>query len=181
MAIYNTGPTWTPLSEITAAKLQQMVDNIQYVKDKVDGINIPAPPTPTISYGVLARATKTANTNAPGGSETTVSDLTVTVNGFPGGRLIRHNWSVRSFNSAGAGSTWAIRTFRGATLIGEMSMVLVGGGGDMGGSYFSLDAPSAGDHTYTITMIRVAGTGDLIWEANPTNPSFAMIEDLGAA
>lgn len=184
MAIYNTGPVWTPLSDITAAKLQQMVDNIQYVKDKVDGINIPTPPTPSISYGVLGRATQTGEAGTIAGVTAVNGSSTVTITNYPGSRLVRHSWSARSFqvtnNSTGAG-TWAIRTLRDGNLIGEVEFVFNGGGGDHGGSYFSLDTPAAGDHTYTCQMVRIAGTGDLLWEANSANPSYFIVEDLGAA
>lgn len=42
-------------------------------------------------------------------------------------------------------------------------------------------APSAGSHTYKVTMQRVLGTGDIDILAGATYPSWLLVEDIGPA
>lgn len=41
--------------------------------------------------------------------------------------------------------------------------------------------PSAGSHTYKLTMQRAAGTGSLTMNAGAEFPAFILVEDIGAA
>jgi hypothetical protein len=41
-------------------------------------------------------------------------------------------------------------------------------------------SPSAGSHTYKLTALRAAGTGNITMAANSLAPAFILVEDIGA-
>jgi hypothetical protein len=41
--------------------------------------------------------------------------------------------------------------------------------------------PTAGSHTYKLTLARVSGTGTLIMDAGATYPAFILVEDIGSS
>lgn len=41
--------------------------------------------------------------------------------------------------------------------------------------------PTAGSHTYKLTLQRFSGTGNVTLNAAATNPAFILVEDIGAA
>lgn len=48
-------------------------------------------------------------------------------------------------------------------------------------SAMTVETPSAGAHTYKLTLERVAGTGNVQTGAASTHPCFLLVEDIGAA
>jgi hypothetical protein len=44
-----------------------------------------------------------------------------------------------------------------------------------------VEAPTAGSHTYTITLALGGGSGSLTMVASSTSPAFILVEDIGPA
>jgi hypothetical protein len=58
------------------------------------------------------------------------------------------------------------------------SPATAGGPSQMGVSFFVPDTPTAGSHTYSVTLARTTGTGTL---AEFSNPGILLVEDIGPA
>ncbi len=128
------------------------------------------------AWGVIAQATVTAN-QGPLTAVTPVTGATVTITAVAG-RRYRISWeSQASFDAADGVALFQL--LKDGSMVQQMPWHLrvaaVGGGALI--EYH--DAPTAGSHTYSISIGRGAGTGNLTMGATATQPSTLTVTDVG--
>lgn len=136
-------------------------------------------PTPAPSEGAPGSTLAYAQATANQGFITTEADLTelsATVS-VPAGRRLR--LSAHSYpHSSVAADEATLRIKEGTTQLTQTSVTL----GTVNRAY-ALDAsvvitPTAGTHTYKLTMQRSNGTGNVTNNASATFPAFILVEDI---
>lgn len=110
-------------------------------------------------------------------AEVDLTGLTTTVN-VPAGHKVRITAQI------GTQSTFALDVAslvikEGGTQLQACGIGILVAAGTQSTSCSAILSPSAGAHTYKLSMLRVAGLGNLSLNASGTQPSFIMVEDLG--
>lgn len=132
-----------------------------------------------ISGGWIGHAAKTA-TQSPITTEVTLTSMTQAVTVNPGRRLlIMFTGSVQMTAADGAA---VYRIKEDGNAVGDPYAVpapqVAGGSSECGVTIFRVTAPSAGVHTYTVTLARSAGSGSL---AETSTSATLLILDIGPA
>jgi hypothetical protein len=105
--------------------------------------------------------------------------LTVTVNASR--RLeLRCKASAQSTVS---GDTVLYKIKEGATTLDSMPLPITaaGGPGQIGTEFAAVITPTAGSHTYNVTLARTSGTGTINHVASATTISWLRVTDIGPA
>jgi hypothetical protein len=117
----------------------------------------------------------------PASAETTIATANaVAFDGVQRARIILH---VGLWNASVLADTFDFRIKEGATTLQTVrKRVLVAGANQDGATivYTTPVAPSAGNHTYSATFLRVAGTGTLTIPAAGTAPVQLTVEPVGS-
>lgn len=130
---------------------------------------------PSVPVGSLGQAFLTASQ----GSITTEVDLTgLSVNvSVAAGRTIKITGFVPAVSSTVSTDLARLCIREGATLMQLQNSGMGATFGD-GLQVEWVGSPSAGSHTYKLTMQRLSGTGTLTTAGDPTFPAFIMVEDI---
>jgi hypothetical protein len=131
-----------------------------------------------VAGGIIgAPGIKTANQSNIISTESDLTNLTTTVT-VGAGRRVRVSFQVKVFRTTADGYA-NIRIKEGTTIFFAQAFhngIALSGDSISG---FVLLTPTAGVHTYKLSMLRVSGTGSLTLEADVNAPSFVMAEDIG--
>lgn len=127
----------------------------------------------SVPVGQLAYAQATAN-QGTFTAETDLTGLSVNIS-VPAGRVIEITGHCEMSSSVADG-TMRLSIFEGATLIniGEQN----GSTNAQGVEVSAVISPSAGSHTYKLSGLRSAGTGNLTMAAGPTFPAYILVKDI---
>lgn len=133
--------------------------------------------------GQLACPQTTVSETLIGATERTIPNLSATLT-MVANRRVKFTRFTPDFNAATmAGDIFGVR-IRDSILgvIQEAVIRVVSGIGVTQANESSVVlTPSAGAHTYSVTMLRLAGTGTVSHSAASYAPGFLLIEDIGAA
>jgi hypothetical protein len=128
--------------------------------------------TGTLGYAETA----TAQTSIS--SETDLTSLAVTVT-VVSGRRIKITGQTEITCDATAGAALG-RIKEGATYLGQYANVAFGSGGE---TFQSMGCviltPTAGSHTYKLTLAKSGGAGTVSMQTSATHPAFILVEDIG--
>jgi hypothetical protein len=136
--------------------------------------------------GVLQYTPSTANASATSGTTEldvlTASAVTVT----DANRRLKITWHCRGISATVGGSTdvYTVRIKEGSTTLGESNYLATATAvAATGGCDFSafVDSPSAGSHTYKVTIQRAIGSGSATVQGLPAAPMYIAVEDVGLA
>jgi len=121
----------------------------------------------------LGYAQAVANQGSIGGSDTDLTNLSVTVT-VPSGARIKITGHV-VFSQASASGITRLRIKESTTQLADSLLSATNG------SFYSVDAfavltPTAGSHTYKLAMTTTPGTATM--EAGATFPAFILVEDI---
>lgn len=110
-------------------------------------------------------------------SETDLTDLAVTIN-TEGNRVLLFSFVTRVARTVNDGQT--IVRFKESTTTLQ-SAVLTPASASAGDtvSAFYFASPSAGSHTYKLTLQQSSGTGTSGITANANTPSYLLVQDVG--
>lgn len=129
--------------------------------------------------GALGRATRTSD---QGGitAETDLTGLSVTVD-VGAGRLIRISAKIEAFSNV-ANDAVVLKIKEGVTILDNTTGPMMSQGGvSVGVKSSVLVTPSAGSHTYKLTLARAVGSGTVTLSAGPDRTAFILVEDIGGA
>lgn len=165
------GPLYRPSTEDVA-----LASRVTTAESAIDALELLVAALP---LGILGYAEVTANQ----GSITTLADLT----GLTATVTVGTDRRIRVIGYIGASVDTVSDTT--ATLhIRESSTTLqtarnrpVGNSRQAVLAAVWVGAPSAGSHTYKLSLEREVGTGTLTMHAASTNPAFLLVEDIGPA
>lgn len=134
---------------------------------------------PRDAGGTLGYAQVTAG-QASITAEVDLTSLAVTVTAGTG-RMLRLSGRCMAQSSV-ANDSIQLRIKEGATVL-QIAQMTVPKANVSEFIYESvvLSSPSAGSHTYKLTMQRSLGTGNVVMDAGPTFPAYILVEDIGAA
>lgn len=126
-----------------------------------------------VPRGVLGYAEVTANQTGIGTSDTDLTGLAVTITAGTDRRL-------RITGHIGVTVAGVVTTLRIAESTTQIQARGYGGGGSGAGvTAEAIITPSAGEHTYKLTLRVATSTVDLV--ASATQPSFILVEDIGSS
>lgn len=94
-------------------------------------------------------------------------------------RRIRISY-IGSVATSVSGDTAVAYIKEGAAYLQQSALTMPSGANEVVNSSVVL-TPTAGAHTYKITMARLAGTGTLQHTVSATSPGYILVEDLGPA
>ena len=112
-------------------------------------------------------------------AEVDITGATVTVE-VAANRRIRITGKGQITNDATAGAALG-RIREGATELGRWYRDDLVGGGTSSNEMSVILTPSAGTHTYKLTLQKNVGAGSVTYSAGSLNPGFILVEDIGAA
>lgn len=138
-------------------------------------------PTPAPSSGAPGSTLGYAESTVSQTSVTTEVDRTgLSVNvTVPAGRRLRITAHSPAMSSTVAGDSARMWIKEGATgLTLAQSFIHATGSGGPSLTASTVVSPSAGSHTYKVTVLRNTGTGSLTFSADPTFPAFILVEDI---
>lgn len=148
--------TWVTSEIVTAALLNAHVrDNLLFLKS-----------------GVASNTQLTADPAATSGT----TELTVATSGsitFDGSTLVEVAFSWYSTTLTVSTDTYQCRVYDGATQVGAIQFV-----GAQGGMCRGVITPSAGSHTFTGRVVRIAGTGTCTMRAFATAPIILTVRQV---
>jgi hypothetical protein len=122
-------------------------------------------------------AAKSSNQAGIGATETDITELTVTIT-VPAGRQIKLTAGAL-LDASVVNDFYAPRIKEGTTVlqVAVVQITVIGQG--LPWQQSVVISPSAGTHTYKVTMQRIGGTGTGSFLANPSNnPAFLLAEDI---
>jgi len=129
-------------------------------------------------WGLLAINTRTTDAG-PTAAEADISGLDALSLTTVANRRIRLALSFRGIVYTVATDTAGIRIKEGGTTLQEYQGSEVDNTVGDGGSPFVVISPTEGPHTYKISLLRTAGTGNITLQAAATYPATFIAEDLG--
>jgi hypothetical protein len=127
-----------------------------------------------IPVGVLGQAQVTAN-QGPVTTTATLTGLSVNAT-VPAGRTVRVTLKGEIVGTTG--DVWVLSILDGATALQRQTGKLVGTASESV-EVAVIVSPSAGSHTYTVTLQLASGTG-VTFGAAATYPAFLLVEDITA-
>lgn len=140
----------------------------------------------THPQGWLGYVEVTANQTVSTGTETDLTGLTLTLT-LPANRTIRITGHCLTNRSVADGTT-VVRIKEGSTELGRVTQHSPSAAGEFDLSegsavsgFGNFTTPSAGSHTYKLTIQRVTGTGNAVLTAAAGSPAFLLVEDLGSS
>lgn len=135
----------------------------------------------TLARGWLGYVEVTANQSVVGsGTETDITSLTVTLT-VQADRKLRITGHGIFSRSVADGVTLA-RIKEGSTELGRFCQHAPSATSEFDCAEGSIVvAPSAGSHTYKLTMQRFSGTGNITLNAAAGSAAFILVEDIGSA
>lgn len=137
------------------------------------------------SWGVLPSgyARKTANQSSVAGAPTDITGLSVTVSVPAANRLIEVVGSHDLNFSAASGAQWYGLVREGSTELGRYGRARSYNAGDATHFHGSVlvVAPSAGSHTYKLSLRLASGSGTADVLCGSTNPGQIIVRDIGPA
>lgn len=88
-----------------------------------------------------------------------------------------------SVQSTVANDTVLYKIKEGATILDSLAITVnaAGGPGNVGCQFSTVVTPTAGTHTYNVTLARTSGTGTLSHIASSSQTSFLLVQDVGPA
>lgn len=142
---------------------------------------IPQTAVPDTAWGTLGYAQVTANqTITASGTETDLTGLTATVTVGTGRRIRISGQGILS-RTVADGVTLG-RFKESTTALGRWAQHSPSANTEFGHSHGAVIlTPSAGSHTYKLTLQRFSGTGNVTLNADSTSPAFILCEDIGPA
>jgi hypothetical protein len=169
------GGRWTGTGTVTAIADATYPSYI--LVEDITGSGLPVS-NAAVPVGVIGETIMSAGVDQ--GSITTVEtaiagdSVTVTV---PSGRLLKLRAFGSVFSSVAADSGY-FRIKEGATTLGYSVVYDLNPTTENTYEFSALVSPSAGSHTYSVTLIRNAGTGSLTHRSNGTIPAKLWVEDI---
>lgn len=130
----------------------------------------------TLPRGTLGYAQTTVNQGSIT-SQVDITGLSVTVT-VGAGRRIRISCKGE-FQDTSATDSVVVTINEGATQLQRAAQPVITAGFSTTTTPSVVLTPTAGSHTYKITCQRAAGTGTVQWNAQPTYPSYILVEDIG--
>jgi hypothetical protein len=129
--------------------------------------------------GVLGYAEVTAS-QGTFGAETDITGLSVTITAGTARRIKVTAQAGVNTNGGAVDDVAGLNVKEGATLltyqrVGRVGATTLGIGAQV------ILTPTAGSHTYKVSMVREAGSGGLTMVAGTVAPAFILVEDLGPA
>lgn len=164
------------LQKETGANTVNLVANTAYpayiLVEDITGSTLPYQPA-SVPVGQLAYAQVTAS-QGTFTAETDLTGLSVNIT-VPAGRVLRVSGHCEISSSVSDG-TMRLSIFEGATLLNmdEQNGTI----NAQGLNASAVISPSAGSHTYKLSGLRSAGTGNLTMAAGATFPAYILVEDI---
>lgn len=138
-----------------------------------------ASPTSIAPRGIIG-FNKTIGTTSGIWAETDIVNLSASCTVVGTNRYIEVTHYVPDMSATIAGDIFAIRIKEGAAQLQERDLRVVSAIGTLAGyTAVVLQAPSAGVHTYKISIVRLAGSGTINHIAAASAPAYIKIEDKG--
>lgn len=109
-------------------------------------------------------------------TETDLTTLSVTVT-VGASRRIRVSSQLSPYSTVAGDSVWG-RIKEGATTL-QFSQATMNGAQAESTTITAIVSPSAGAHTYKVSLTRQGGTGSVTSQASSTAPAFICVEDVG--
>lgn len=165
--------TWSPKDPVSAAKLQAMMDNDLYLKDKAD-TNAPK--------GILAGAKQITPVSFNNVSENDIGGLNIQAV-LTESRALRLVFQMRAWSSSENGNILVFR-FRevsaGGIGVGGTNIYIPYANTPAPGVYVeSLLIRNAGTHQFKVTVQRGVGSGAYSSLSDSGTPGLLYIEDIG--
>lgn len=129
-----------------------------------------------VAGGTLGYAQVTANQGPPITTEVDLTGLAVTVT-VAAGRRIKITGYIGGASSV-SDDVLQLAVKEGATQLNRANKGVRGGNTEHWSVIWS-GTPTAGAHTYKLTLARVVGTGNVNMSAGATEPAFILVEDIG--
>lgn len=134
-----------------------------------------------LPQGILGITRVTADFTNAGSPEVDV--ITAPAVTLVANRRIRISFHAATIGGSVANDQFVLTIKEGTTGLNEAwHFVITVSGFHSGAVNFShvIDAPSAGSHTYKVTLFRNAGTGTCTMSASASRPMFLTVEDCGS-
>ena len=124
--------------------------------------------------------TATSATTVNSGTPVNIAELAVTVN-MPAGRRVKISVMVHC-RSTVANDRALVYAREGSTALGfSQGPTMTVATSAYGIHFATVTEPTAGSHTYVVSVARLAGTGVISTSGATTGPAYIMVEDIGAA
>lgn len=172
-------PLYFPPKTIPWAKLMVADEEIDWSLIGVDDGEIPAIKVADVPWGTLDYVQVTADqTIVASGTETDLTSLTRTVTV---GTSRRIRLSAQGILSRSVADGITIGRFKESTTeLGRWGQHSPSALTEFGFSHgAAILTPSAGSHTYKLTLQRFSGTGNVTLNASATSPAWLLVEDIG--
>lgn len=167
-----TTVNWPPLTEITSARMQAMMDNDQYLKDRID----------TMPNGVLAVGSRATDVSGITTEQWFGFNLPVTLTSQ---RTLRITFTWWAITGGANNDIYTVRIKQGTSTppsIGIQSQNVIcpiAGSGTSGGTMVYAGLVGPGTLYFDASVTRASGTGTGAVTSTSFHPAQLIIEDMG--
>lgn len=182
MSLPNPGMTFTPFDPLTAAEMNDLVENIEALAAGT-GLDTNAVGASKLATSAifLGYSQITGSLTTGSASFVDAAGLAVGVTVPAGGRDVKITAYMPSIgNSGGAGAYEVLTVNEGAAVLGQKRVISPQNGRTDGTIIARVSAPSAGSHTYKVQWLVSSGTGTMeasaLGSTTLGGPNFILVE-----